>query len=83
MKRGPKLTDEQRAQLLKLYLEQGYRAASALAVSLGASERYPAQLARKNGYTNNHQRAGRSYGHKTGARDHRWQWAIQRGAISI
>lgn len=82
MKCGPKLTAEQRAQLLKLYLEQGYQAASKLAVSLGVSGRYPSQLARKHGYVNNYQRSGRSYGRKTGAKDRRWQWAIERGSVS-
>lgn len=81
MKRGPKLTSEQRAQLLKVYLERGFRPASALAVSFGAGERYPAQLARKSGYTNNHHRAQRSYGYRTGANDPRWRLAIERGAV--
>jgi hypothetical protein len=83
MKYGPKLTDEQRAQLLKLYLEQGYRPASALAVSFGVSDRYPAQLARKNGIPCNYKLRGRNYGRKTGANDPRWRLAIERGAISV
>ena len=82
MKRA-KLTPEQRQALLACYLEGGFDAAKPLAESFGVRARYPAQLARKHGHTDNYQRRGRRPARSPTANDPRWQWAIARGPVSV
>jgi hypothetical protein len=81
MKRGPKLTQAQRRQLLTCYLEHGFHATRPLAESFGVRARYLAQLARNNGHVNNYRRGDRAVV-RTG-NDPRWQWAIERGPVLV
>lgn len=79
-RRGPKLTEAQRTELLKTYLEQGFEVAKTLAISLSVSPRCIAPLARSRGHMNNYHRcpnpkAGVTY------KDPRWARAIAVGAV--
>jgi len=71
------LTKEALNDLLDTYASQGGDAARALAPKYGIKPVYVKKLAVKHGVR--HRRIGRKpYQHK---RDHRWAWAIERGAV--
>lgn len=69
-----KITESQREQLVRVYLESGLRVAGPLAISMGVSPKYPGILASTSGRRRPGQKG-------TDMNDPRWAWAIQRGAI--
>jgi hypothetical protein len=81
VKRGPKLTQAQRQQLLASYLEHGFHATRPLAESFGVRAKYLALLARNNGHLNNYGRGDRAVVRTEN--DPRWQWAIERGPVLV
>jgi hypothetical protein len=81
MKRGPKLTETQRIDLLAVYLSQGFEAAKPVAISLGVTAKYVAALARKRGHTGNHHRRQNPKTAMT-YNDPRWARAIAVGPVT-
>ena len=79
--RGKRLTEEQRAELLKVYLTGDSKAAKALAAKIGVHEHYLSLIARRNGHFNNYGRIGRVAPKPSQPNDPRWKWAIERGPV--
>lgn len=93
------MTPETRAEILHVYLTQGYTAASPLAIAAGVTPKAMSKWARKAGHQGTRGRepgvwktAGvrkrKPYRAPSKAKaikppDHRWQWAIERGEIRI
>jgi len=75
MNRKSKITPEQRQEILLAYLEKGHHAAAALSARYGVSAKYASTIAASLGVSRRQ--------HVKSQRDPRWQWAIDRGVISI
>jgi hypothetical protein len=80
-RRGPKLTEAQRTELLTVYMENGFEAAKPLALSLGVLPRYVAALARSRGHTNNYHRRPNPKA-VVMFKDPRWARAVAIGPVS-
>lgn len=65
--REPKITPAQRAQLVEVYLKQGFQAAKPLAIEFGISPGNVCKYAKRDGRT----------------RRHGWETAIERGAVTL
>lgn len=84
-----KITEEQRLEILKVYGEQGQKAAAILCREYGVSDGYPAVYASTYGVTTPQWRGkGRKYKNRDtagrspkDASDPRWAWAIARGVV--
>lgn len=81
-----KLTEEQRASLLAVYVEQGFSAAQPLAKELGVGPKYATKMALVLGLRPRIRRASKDV--QRAARrntdgDPRWAWAIARGEVRI
>ncbi len=83
-----KLTKEQEQQLLEHYLAHGAKATEAMCDEMGVSRRYPASVASIYGKSRLRSRSTKykripEKWRPNDSHDHRWAWAIARGAISI
>jgi hypothetical protein len=81
--RGYDITPEQRDDLVRAYVANGTAATAPLAAKYGVCRKYPSILARERGLSH-------CYGDPNSPRvkkatraddDHRWRWAIERGAV--
>lgn len=84
----PKVTEVQRQEVLRVYREEGTKAAEALCISLGLNGRYFSQLASARGVARKkskpltpEQKAQMKAVATRFTSDHRWQWAKERGAV--
>ena len=75
MSRRGKITAEQKREILSAYLDQGHHAARVLSARYGVSAHYASALAASLGVSRRQ--------HVKSHKDPRWQWAIDRGVISI
>lgn len=84
-RRNPILTADQQAELLQVYLKQGYAAAKPLAVQYGICPRTISSYARAAGIAGKRGRQVGVWKGITGKTDNsaRWQKAIERGAVVI
>lgn len=86
-----KVTEAQRQEILRVYKEQGTKAAGVLCVSLGLCPRYYSKLACERGVsrrkskplTETQKAKMRATVHKDDSHDHRWKWAVERGAVVV
>lgn len=69
------LTAKQKAHILKLYAEEGTKAAYAVAPSYGVTRAYVRKMAHYNGVKAKQKPV------KPKKVDHRWEWAIARGPV--
>lgn len=92
MNRKGKITAEQREELLAHYVEHGSVASAEKCAALGLSPRYASSLAASMGYRRPIWRAGNRYKDNSvdmpnassrtrSNKDHRWEWAKQRGEV--
>lgn len=78
--KGTRLTFEQRQYLLRVYLEQGFTAASPIAIRYGISPKSISKWAKIAGHKG---KRGREPGvHARHHNDPRWKVAIERGAVT-
>lgn len=83
----PKITPQQRDELVKLFCLGGLEATAELTAKYGISPKYAVQAACALGIKRPRWRAGvkfkplRERRFERGKEDPRWQWAISRGAI--
>lgn len=84
-----KISEAQRQEIIRVYLNDGPKAAGALCVSLGLCLRYFSKLASERGVVRRKARPltaaqkakMRSVVHRDDSHDHRWAWAIARGPV--
>jgi transposase-like protein len=97
MTRGKVIPPERHAELLHLYLTQGYAAASPLAIQYGVTPKAMSKWARKVGHVGKRGREPSVWKSDAPRKrkpwrapfkarairppDPRWQWAIERGAV--
>jgi len=84
-----KVTEQMRLDILRVYRDEGSTAAAAFCANLGLSRGYYSALACRRGVavkkskplTDDQKARIRNRVPIDDSHDHRWQWAIQRGAV--
>lgn len=87
-----KVSVEHRAEIMRVYVAEGHKAAQAMCDGLGLSPRYASSIAsslgiapkrKKHKLTEEQRQQLRSMRHVDDSNDPRWAWAIERGAVTL